>query len=488
MKKLLTVIIFIISFSSVAEDYSMRKCMLLPIPDTVGNVIGFKIYEGVERYIKRKKWCDYSSSSDVIGIFSKYRDKLADFLDDPNVIKTVADRLKVGSIIKIGIIKESETLKVSMDVIGENGVDKYFSEKAIINKLDVYETMVLLKNWIDLYETTIPYDGKLSGVLGEQVTFNFAKNKRIAIGQEFKIKRFLGKKRHPLLKKIVEWDSEVIAKGKVFNLSRGQALGVVKLYTSNKKVSSGDWVKLEKYDPTKIHGDKDFSKYDQQKFGRLGDLSLALNISSHSTATSSYTGNNKMAGYTYGVSAELETWITRNYFVLAEYSKKIGNLSKTSGSPNEDTSAQSTSTLKIAGGLKYLPMGFFYGPQVNFYTGWVRYSYQMDSSGLDGFGTNSMSGILLGVGGNIPLKKGIRIFGSGEIIPFGDFTDDDNFFGSKKSLSSLALEVGSHYQWTPTVRFLGSFEIISNSAKFSGTNSQLRYSDTTLKLGGVFSF
>ncbi len=488
MKTLLATFLFLVSISVSAETYSMRRCMLLPIPDSVGNVLGFKVYEAIERDILAKKWCDYVPSSEVIEIFSKYRDRLSDYLEDPNVLKTVSERLKVGTLIKIKIEKEASTLTVSMDVVGENGEDKFFSEKAIINKIDVYEVVETIKNWLVLYETTIPYDGKVVGVLGEQITFEFAKNKRVAIGQEFRIKRLVDKKRHPLLKKVVEWDSELLGKGKIYNLSKGQALGVIKLYTSEKKVAPGDWIKLEKFDPRKVLDDSKFSHYEEQKFGRLGDISLALEIGSHTVNTSASTGNNRMTGYLYGLSAEIETWVTRNYFVAGEFSKKLGSLSKTSGTPSSDTSAQSLSVLKVAGGYKYLPMGFFYGPQVDFYTGWIRYSYQMDASGVDGFGTNSFSGFLLGLGGNIPLQKGIRIFGRGEIIPFPDFTDDDNIYGSSQSLSSMKLEVGMKYQWAPNIKLLGSMEMINNTGKFSGVNKQLRYSDTTMKFGGVFSF
>lgn len=488
MKFLIFLSILFSSMNTHAEQNSMRRCMILPISDTAGNSFGFKVYEDLEKYIKTTKWCDYASSSGVIEIFSKYRDKLPEFLSDPKVLRTVSDRLRVGTIIRVGLKYDVDKLKLSLDVIGENGSDIYFSEKIILNKIDAYETNTTLVNWLDLYETTIPYHGKVVGVLGDQITFSFAKNKRVAIGQAYRLKRFLKKKRHPLLKKVVEWETEVIAKGKVFNLSRGQALGIIKIYTSNKKVSSGDWVYLEKYDPRKDMNNKNFTKFEEHKFGRLGDFSIAFSTSSSSASTTASSGNNKMDGIIYGISGEVETWITRNYFVTGEFSRKVGTLSKTSGSPASSTTGQSAGVLKIAGGYKYLPMGFFYGPQINLYTGWVNYTYQLDTSAVDGFGTNSISGFLLGVGGNIPLKKGIRIYGSGEILPFGDFEEDDNIFGSTKSISSLVLEIGASYQWSSTVKILGGFEITNNSVKMSGSNSALKYNDTSLKLGGLFGF
>lgn len=489
MKKLLLIpIIFLISSIAHADLHSMRRCMILPITDTLGNSVGFKIYENLERYVRETKWCEYVPSSEIIEIFSKYRDKLPQYLEDEKVLRTVADRLRVGTIIRVNVSYDVDKMNLSMDIVGENGSDIYFSEKAVLNKIELLQANTALINWLELYETIIPYDGKVIGILGDQITFSYSKNKNVAIGQEFKVKRFINKKKHPLLKKVVEWDSEVIAKGKVFNLSRGQVLGVIKVYTSNKKLKAGDWIRLEQVNPRKAMADRNFPMYEKQKFGRLGEVSLSLSLSSNTATTSAVSGNNKMNGIIYGFSGELESWITRNYLVFGEFSKKLGNLSKSSGSPASNTTGQNTTTIKIGGGYKYLPMGFFYGPQVDIYGGYAKYSYKLDTSGIDGFGENSFSGIMIGVGGSIPLKKGIRVFASGEIMPFGEFTDTSSIYGSNKSISSMVLEVGAKYLWSPNLQIRGAFELINNSAKFSGSNSELSYNDTSIKLGGTFAF
>ena len=46
--------------SAKAEQFSMRKCMILPITDTLGKSVGFRVYENLERYLREKKWCEYS--------------------------------------------------------------------------------------------------------------------------------------------------------------------------------------------------------------------------------------------------------------------------------------------------------------------------------------------------------------------------------------------------------------------------------------------
>lgn len=487
MKFILLILVFLTT-SAYAENFSMRKCMLLPITDTAGNSLGYKIFENLEKRLKRDGWCDYVSSSEVIGIFSKYREKLNQYLNDENVLKTVASRLKVGTMIRVSLQYDIDKVTIKFDVIGENGVDVYMSEKTIINEIHVDPIMTAINNWIELYEETIPYDGKVLGVLGDQITFSFPKSKNIVVGQDITIKRLKNKKRHPLLKKIVEWDSLMLAKGKVFNTARGQALGVVKVYTTNKKLEVGDWITLEKLDPSKIQGTRKFKQYEENKFGKLGEMAISFTTSSHSTSSSLSTGTAKMGGFLYGISLAAEAWVTRNYFAVGEFSRRVGNMTKQGGSPSSTSAGQSAGTLRIGAGYKYLPMGFFYGPQVDLYTGYVKYSYQVDKSAADGFGANSFSGLYVGVGGSIPLKKTIKVYGKGEILPFGGFTDEDGIFGSKKSISSMRLDVGVHYNWSPTIKLLGGFEVLNNSAKLSGSPSEISYRDSQLKVGGVFTF
>jgi hypothetical protein len=231
---------------SKAEQFSMRRCMLLPITDTVSNAIGYKVYERVEEYLKENNWCDYVSSADMLSVFSKYREKLKGHLEDPNVLKTVANKLKTGAMIRINLENEVNKVKLMMDVVGEDGKDLFLSEKTYVDKPDIDLIYTTIKNWLEVYEAAIPYDGKVNGILGDQITFSIGNTENFAMGQEFVVKRLTAKKEHPLLQKVVAWESEKIAEGKIHNISKTQALGVVKLYYGKTKIKKGDWVKLEK--------------------------------------------------------------------------------------------------------------------------------------------------------------------------------------------------------------------------------------------------
>lgn len=487
MKLTLLVLGLILSFSAFAQS-SMRRCTLLPITDSVGGAIGFKVFEEVESNLKKRNWCTYVSNSSMIGVFSKYRENLPQYLKTKEVLATVADKLKVGSLIRVAIVNELNAVEVQMDVYGENGEDLYFSEKTVLNRDDIEIISQTIGNWLDIYAKTIPYDAKINGILGDQITLDVGKGYPIQIGQDFVVKRPIAKKKHPLLKKIVDWDTETLAQGKVFNISDNQALGMVKVYKNDQKLKAGDWVRLEPFKQSVINDPNLGKEKDEEKLGTLGILSVALFGSSSSVDTSTPTGSNRMSGNLFGIDFRVEGWITRQYFAALEVMRNLGSLKEKSGNPQKDSVSANNGALKITGGYKYLPIGFFYGPQIDIYGGYANYSFDLDNSAVDGFGKNNIYGLLLGVAANIPINREWRFFTQAEFLPFPSFSEDDKIYGTSSSASALDLEIGVKYQYTPRMTIDGSIEAMSRKAKFSGDFKEVSYKDNLLKFGVSFNF
>jgi hypothetical protein len=488
MYKHLIIVILILSNNLWADTHNIRNCMLLPITDSAGNALGFKVFEQLEESIKEQKWCHYKSSADLIAIFSRYRERLKEHLQDPVVLKTVADKLQTGTLIRVDLRYEVNSIEVVMEILGEQGDEIYFKENALIENPEPTKIVSVIKNWLEMYDSNLPYDGKVLGVLGDQITFSLPGNKKYGVGQEFKVRRYIAKTKHKLLKTVVEWDSSVIAQGKIFSISKDQALGIIKIYNSEKKVEAGDWVRLETYIADNILDDKKFEDADKYRFGKLGVVNLRVGMGSSNVGTSPATGSVKVTGLTYGLGVDGEAWITRNYFATGEFTRQVGTLKKSAGNPELETVNITSGSLKIAGGYKYLPMGFFYGPQVNLYAGYARYYYNVEESAVDGFGENSISGIMLGVGGNMPIQKQIRVFGKGEIIPFSSFDDLSKTYSSNKTSGSMYFNIGMQYQYDQFMSFDGGMEVINNSARFNSGVKQVNYRDTIFKIGSTFVF
>jgi hypothetical protein len=486
MNKIFIILLLFGSLSGWAQS-SMRRCTLLPITDSVGGAVGFKLFEEVEAELKKSQWCTYVSNSGMMSVFTRYRENLPKFLKTKEVIQTVAEKLKVGSIIRISLVHEVNGIEIMMEINGENGEDLLFSEKAILNSDDVDILASTVKNWLDVYSKMIPYDAKINGILGEQITLDVGKGYPMQTGQRFIVKRLVAKKKHPLLKKIVDWETEPLAEGKIFNISDNQALGMVKVYKSDKKLIAGDWVRLEEW-REEDKEDKKFAEEKAEQPGSLGILSLALFDSSASLDNTTPGGSRRMTGNMLGVDVKLEGWITRNYFAAIELTRSLGTLKKSSGTATTSKVDATSSAFKLLGGYKYLPIGFFYGPQIDFFGGYANYSTDLNYSNADGFGKSSISGILIGTAVNVPLNREFRFFAQAEILPFPSFKDDDGNFKSAKSVSAMELEIGMKYQINVRTTADFSLETLSRKAKFNSSYKELSYQDNRLKVGASFNF
>jgi hypothetical protein len=467
---------------------SMRRCTLLPVTDSVGGAIGFKVFEEVEVELKKSNWCTYVSNSGMISVFSRYRENLAQYLKQKEVLKTVAEKLQVGSIIRVALINELKGVEIHLDVYGEDGEDLYFSEKTLVTTDEIDVLSQTAKNWLDTFSKTIPYDAKINGILGDQLTLDVGKGYPIQVGQSFIVKRPINKMKHPLLKKIVDWNTEVLAEGKVFNISDNQALGMVKVYKADKKIVAGDWVRLEPF-KQEAFNDPNLEDKKEEEPGTLGILSIALFGTSSSVDTSTPNGNKRAAGNLFGFDFRAEGWITRQYFAALQVARSIGKLEETSGDIEKSSANASFGVLKLTGGYKYLPIGFFYGPQIDIYGGYANYVFDIDYSATDGFGKSNFSGILLGVAANVPINREFRFNVRADFLPFPTFADSDDIYGTKDSASLLDLELGLKYQYTPRMTLDGSISTLAGKAKFGGDYKEVSYHDNVkLKFGASFNY
>ncbi|MCT4642436.1 MAG: hypothetical protein N4A33_09080 [Bacteriovoracaceae bacterium] len=483
--KLILLLLFLFSFSVFSQKYSMRDCMLLPITDTAGEVIGYKVYDEVENYLRRTNWCSYKSSSKMLTIFSKYREKLKGHLEDPDVLKTVANRLNVGTLIKLDLIFVNNSVNLSLEVRGQNGVDTYFKERAQVG-VTVEEISTKIIDWLEIYSKSIPYESKVIGILGDQVTFKSYVG--FEINQEFEIRRYTKTRKHRLLGTIVQWDSVLIGKGKIFSIKDGEALGVITGYYSERKPVSGDWINIDIKDLKKISDKRFFKKFEKGDYGKLGEGTIYITASNSSVTTKPVGNNIKYGGIVYGIQAEGEAWITRDYFAIGEISKSVGGLVREGGISSEKSPSTINGTFKLGAGYKYLPMGFFFGPRINLYGGYARYSYGVDESSTDGIGEGLLSGLFIGAGIDTPLRKGVRAFGSIEYIPFSSFSDEDGVYSSVDKSHHFRAEAGAKYKYNRQFDLKGALEIINANASFSSGVSNVKYKDIKLKLGASFLF
>ncbi len=493
LKFLLTSLTLLVILSSqVSASPSMRRCMILPIKDSVGGAIGYKVFNRVERYLKGSKWCYYKSNSEIINILGNYKNSLDKALESTDVLKIVSDKTRAGSLIKVNLQSLPKGMKVDVKVIGPNGKDIYFNQQTEINSDEIGVIAQTVNNWLDVYEKNIPYDARVIGVLGQQFTIDIGEQTGIYNDYTIKIVRPVRKQRHPLLKEIVEWRTMPVAEAKIFHVGKTQAQAKVVKYDRETLIQPEDWVLISKtnsnatIEKLKYAPIKD-SMNDKFSFGKLGQLGLFLNLGSGSN-TISGGSLKKIGGFTGGIGLTGEIWATRNYWIGMDIDKHFGSFSKKEGTFENDSNSLSYSAFKMKVGYKYLPLGFFYGPQVDGYVGYASYSYGFDTQESDEITAVKFKGLMVGVRGSMPLVKDTRIYMLLDFIFKPGYSEEITIFGDADSTSNFNLEVGGNYKYSPNMYFDGGLSFVSNKAKFESPEREVSLSNTNIKVGAKFNF
>lgn len=486
MKKLLLIALLAFSVNVMASE-SMRHCMLLPVTDGADNKVGFKVFEDIESYIKDGTWCTYKSNSELINILGQYSKSLENHLNNKDVLKVVADKTKAGTLIRISLALGASATEVKVEIIGENGEDRYFKEQTQLKSTDPTVISQTVKNWLDIYEKTIPYNGRVKGVLGDQFTIDIGKKSQIFNGSEIVIERPTAKRQHPLLKEVIDYQTEKIAEARVFDVGDTQAQAKVLSYEGNKKLKIEDWVKVRSVEARKVVEQVAYGDKADNEFGKLGSLGIFLNLGSGSVIRTG-SGEKSVKGMLYGGDLEAEIWATRNFWAGLDYSKKLGTYKKDQGNFSSDSNSTDNSAVRFKVGYKYLPLGFFYGPQVDVYGGYGSYTYGMSTNTTDGFTEFTFSGLLLGARGSIPIYEATRIYLLIDFLLTSTYKEKVRVFGADESSSNYRLEFGGQFALETNITLQGGLQVLSNKASFKGTTKEEQFKDTSAKVGAIFTF
>lgn len=486
MKKISLLILFLLSANAFSEA-SLRSCMLLPARDSVGGAISFKVFEEVERYLKSSEWCYYKSNSEILNIFTNYKKNLDSVLENERVLKVVADKTRTGSLIRIKIENQVKGVDVEMKVIGANGADLLFKEKTRLTTDDYTVIAQTVKNWLTQYEKSIPYDARIIGVLGNQFTVDMGTDGGIFPNSEVVILRPTRKRKHPLLKEIVDWETEKIGSGRIIFSNKTQGQGKMIQYDTKKKLSNNDWVLVSDAEKNDVVKKVDYNEGEKFKFGKVGTIAFLFGIGSGSTTTTQTT-TKKIGGTIFNLDLRGHIWVTRNYWAELELGRGVGSYKKKEGTIANSSYSISATEFKIKAGYKYLPLGFFYGPQVDGYLGYAKKTNGLDTNTTDGFTETSLKGLLLGAKGSIPIQNLVRAYLDFSFMFNPGYAEETQIYGKEDSASSYEIEIGANYLYSPNMSIDGALNFDNSTAKFIGPVRSYKAKQTTLRVGATFTF
>ena len=390
------------------------------------------------------------------------------------------------------IFKKNKGARLRLLIYGSNGTDVLFDETEDISEVDINIMTLTFKNWLNLFSKEVPYDGKIVGILGDQFTVDMGNEMGLMEGSLVKIVRPTLKRKHPLLKRIVDWETKEIASGKIFLSTDISSQGKVYDYEPKQKIKIGDWVILDKRkDFTKTKIDTKFYrdvKDQSYNFGRLGEFGILLSFGTGSgTSNESSENLKKIGGALLGIDSNIELWFTRNFWFEINYGKSFGSFEKEEGSFSSITSNSSFSQLKLKFGFKYLPLGFYYGPQIDGYLGFANHNFTIDHLPSAGLTPISVSGFLMGIRGNMPIIEDLRGFMAFDFLLGSIFSEETTLNGKVKSSSHFHLSIGGEYKFARNIKLITAFTMDTSNGTYSEV-SNAKFKQNSFKLGVKFNF
>ncbi|RLA65041.1 MAG: hypothetical protein DRQ89_02140 [Epsilonproteobacteria bacterium] len=440
--------------------------------ETGGEALGYSLFLELERELKKGGWCYYRSNSKILDILNNYQENLGDHLNSPDVLKIIANTTNAGSLIKISLINRGDMTKIQMKIMGENGSDILFQDEKDLTSDRENNLALTAIDWLNEYSKKIPYDGRVIKISGEELVINVGENLGMTPGQYLKISRAVGKKKHPILDEVI-WEKREIGTAEITSVRPFKATAKMTGYLSSEKPQIDDWG---------ISGEKGQSEpiaplAKKEQAPRYGYLSIALDFGGGSQTVDIYNFQNRFDGMLFGARLKGEVWLTENWWAGMDVAGRVGTLGSNNYLPDDN---ESRGYFKIKGGYRFLPTGFFSGPQIDILLGWGSYFYRPEY--VEDYGPIDANfwGVLLGIKGVIPIGKYFRTSLYGDMLL--STTKDKN------GPPGYFLELMFNYLFKSFLTFDASIAWWGNSWDNIAPSTDIRYKDFSLLLGATYYF
>ena len=240
-------------------------------------------------------------------------------------------------------------------------------------------------------------------------------------------------------------------------------MGKIIALEEREKVLPGDWLVIDKN--TEVSSTNQVAEKNENEFGKLGNISF-FGILSKASATNSSTTTRKISGLHAGALIDSEFWVTRNYIASFAFSKQIGTMKKSEGEMTINSYTSSINNFAVMFGYRYLPMNFFFGPQLDLLIGYRKNSWGLDTSVADGFTDFSFKGLAFEIAGSTPFKNVFRAYIKLNFLLSPGYTEESSVYGQDDSSSIYNITFGGLYMLESNFNIDARLNLESATAKF----------------------
>jgi hypothetical protein len=423
-------------------------------------------------------------------------------IEDNEILGRLCRTMKVESILRTRVTKEGPQYRFEVEWLHSPKMEVMATESfevrepAMGEKMRPEEMKAGLEKALALLFKKVPFLGQVNGRDAEMITLSIGRSSGLRRRDVLTIGTLDEVKKHPLLNKIVDWKlskvgqaiveevDEQMAFARVSQEEEGRSLGKyqkIMLITpgsdpTDKKggignnSSSGSWV--PEGDVPSVQ--KQAVDKNKPRYG-WASITPFLGEFARDYTSSNGTAGFRGSGFLIGARVDGNLWFTKNIF--ADVMVGFGSSSYTpkdvaTGTLSGTSSSMFNFHFRLAGGYTFLLTPDVLGPRGWVKLGFKRYSYGMTVSTTDLTGTTDFNTIMIGLGGDLPIKRGFGVnmdFNIGVIHIVNHATDLNA--GNPSGPSGISFYLGGYYTLIPKLQVRAGADFVLHATSFSGGSS-----------------
>ena len=489
LQKIITILFLFISLASPHASaspendrvYQLDSLGWLKSSDNVDDIFSEFLDEEYGRYFQKQSRFLVKKISSIGEVLAKSSVPYSTLIQKPEVLKRIAQKFRVESLIRTHVYKEAETYRFLLEwVYAPRGdVLSQFEFRFVDPGKDVglkgSELPQAIQNALDQLISKLPFLGQVTGIEGDTITVNLGRNQNIQRHEILTIYTLQSLKRHPILNTIEEWRWQAIGRAQVEQVEDSLCFAKVIDVEPDQKV-----IRFQKIREILPAPPEEVKKVDttptEKDIPRLGWISGNLGLGSFSREVGAGTANTGRGGSGLGVVFEAEglLWLNSRWLAEASLTSGITKYSPIDLSTNASTGNDYSGTAnQVRLGVGY---SLFPAKTIMDAIGWVHFGYRytgytLASLPADLTGASSIGSAFVGFGGEIPFKNLITIQMGIDLGLFRSATSVFPTYGDPTGSSDLMFELAGLYHLSGRLSARLLLKINSQSMDFAGGES-----------------
>ncbi|MFZ9594720.1 MAG: hypothetical protein ACO3A2_01435 [Bdellovibrionia bacterium] len=402
--------------------------------DNVDGLFNETVQQAFQEYFSEQNRFTVTDLSAADFLLSQSKIPYPKIISDPDILKQLARSSKSQTLLRTRIIKEGPQYRISLDWLLAPQMDLIAHQEAFLEDIQTEHDSLssrlipLLKSNLNQLLAQVPFIAQVTGRDGPSVTVNLGQSSGLEPGDVLEIGTLSAVKKHPLLKKIVDWQFSRSGRVEVLQVEDQIAFCKVlseepsqEILRSQKVLHIQKRVKTPAQEPSTPEPTQPkqpaLQVEDQEpKLFTLG-FSLfpgSLDRQFSATGAPSYSGG----GLSVGSQALGEVILTRRWFSgiefrysLAQFFQKDLASGAQSAASQQGGVVSSLFSYKIYAGYWFLQPESPLKPRA-----WIKMtynpeSYHLPTSSTELTGPLDFSALLIGLGGELPIRENSGIMG-----------------------------------------------------------------------------